>query len=214
MKANPVHSVLLLNPSDPPKPKRGTRRKKKTHSKKGVKITMAKKRRARRKNPHTAVVRKHNPRRRHVSYAKRHVRRRRNPSRATSQLTAMVPMAASVAVGVIGSRAIANVIFKSSTGYIRAAAQLGIGVLLSMVSKGMKQKGVSEGLLLGSCASAILTIADTLTGGKWNLADEYWNIPDTAANYLPKMNGYAQLPAATSAGIGMGSYSANYMPNY
>ena len=145
-------------------------------------------------------AKRHNPRKRHNYAAHRTYRRnyrrsyRRNPGtlrRAKSQVMQVVPIAVSVAVGVVGSRALANLALKNSSAYLRAGAQLVIGLIAGMMTKGMKMKGVSEGLMLGSFASALLTAADAATGGKYNLGDEnVYYVPDNISKYLPRMDGY------------------------
>jgi hypothetical protein len=145
----------------------------------------------RRKNPRHAAKR-HNPRK-HYAYralARRHYRRNPSIKRAGSTIRQVIPIAASVAVGVVGSRALANLALKNSSAYLRAGAQLVIGLVAGMLTKGMKMKGVSEGLMLGSFASALLTAADAATGGRYNLGDEYYYVPDNVSKYLPRMDGY------------------------
>ena len=157
-------------------------------------------------------AKRHNPRstRSHVAaYSAPRRRYRRNPvnlRRAGVQIKHIIPIAASVAVGVVGSRAIANMALKNSSAYLRAGAQLVIGIVAGMLTKNMKQKGISEGLMLGSFASALLTAADEATGGRYNLGDEYYYVPDNVSKYLPRMDGYTspamQLSGYTSAGYG------------
>jgi len=151
-------------------------------------------------------AKRHNPRRHYAAYRAPRRRYRRNPvnlRRAGVQIKHIIPIAASVAVGVVGSRAIANLALKNSSAYLRAGAQLVIGLLAGMLTKGMKQKGISEGLMLGSFASALLTAADAATGGKYNLGDEYYYVPDNVSKYLPRMDGYTganrQLSGYTSS---------------
>ena len=146
--------------------------------------------------------------RRHYSFMRanpRRYRRRRNPSvkGIGAGVIRVLPVAASVAVGFVGARTGANLIFSKSTGYVRAGVQAGIGVAIAILG-GMltKKKELVSGAMTGAFASAILTAADTLTGGKWSLSDEMYYVGPNAgvAGYLDAggVSGYIQNTGGTA----------------
>jgi hypothetical protein len=171
-----MHSLVIMNPG---KPIRGKVKRKKTRSKKttrNIKLTKGEKNpmRKTRKKRHVKKAVRRNPAKRRVHHRKRAVRR--NPAslrRATSTISKTLPAAAGVAVGFIGARTLVNLALPKATGYVRAAGQAGAGLVLMYLSKYVsKKKDVHQAVLLGALASAILTVVDTITAGKYNLADE------------------------------------------